>query len=499
MSPITGLTETRRIPRLGVIHLGYKVEMGEGKSRPKAADHFVVPPDYIEAFTELYGEKPKELDIIFPSEMDEQFASQWLKGYSRTRGLVCKGDGKTADRMVPVDPKTGELGDDIADRNAKAVSWTTGIKCAHKECSYYKGKQCREIMCLQFMLPDIEGLGVWQISTSSINSIINVNSCIAFLRTLTGGKIGGIPLKLTIEPQPVTPPDGKTKTVYVLHLRHQGRLSEILAASQKPLMQLLVPPPLELTAGEDLEAYQEGYTTDDPVVVEADTEEEPASVTGEPIEDPTEKQKANLPMPEKAPVVVEVAKAQPPTQPPTQPPKATPVPKSTPAPKAPDVVVQTEEVLTVADQIAKMEAGLPEGYPAKDSQGDATAGHLALLKDHAIHHGLDLGIVYTWVTDAATKAGNVAPSWEQMTQRQIYTLGMLVLKNSKMEEKNVNQGPGPESEQPAGSTERAEELAAADARDVSGAAAAGPAGGETGDADDDGGWAELSAEADAHR
>jgi len=206
--------------------------------------------------------------------------------------------------------------------------------------------------------------------------------------------------------------------------------------------------------------------------------------------------KPGLPMPTKQKaessqgVVGAILDADDTKQPP--PPKTTPVPTSTSAPsKDPDVVEEATKILTAAD--------LPEGFPAKDSQGDATAGHLALLKDHAIHHGLDLGIVYTWVTDAATKAGNVAPSWEQMTQRQIYTLGMLVLKNSKMEEKNVNQGPGPKSEQPAGSTERADERAAADARDVSGAAAAGPAGGETGDADDDGGWAELSAEADAHR
>ena len=56
---------------------------------------------------DAFGEKPKELRILIPVEDDEQWATQYYKAYNLTRGLVCKGDGETATRMVDI--KTGDL------------------------------------------------------------------------------------------------------------------------------------------------------------------------------------------------------------------------------------------------------------------------------------------------------------------------------------------------------------------------------------------------------
>ena len=76
MCPIEGLSETRRITRLGKIHLGIKrISEKTGKEYPSATDYFVCPPE----ITEVYGEKPVKLDIMFPLEDEEVIAHQYLK------------------------------------------------------------------------------------------------------------------------------------------------------------------------------------------------------------------------------------------------------------------------------------------------------------------------------------------------------------------------------------------------------------------------------------
>ncbi len=89
MSPIKGLTTSRRIPRLGKIRLGIKApnKSGEGE-HPVAVDYFVCTPALLEAMGLPTDAKPKELDIMFPIEDSEIFAQQWYRQYSQTRGLV---------------------------------------------------------------------------------------------------------------------------------------------------------------------------------------------------------------------------------------------------------------------------------------------------------------------------------------------------------------------------------------------------------------------------
>ena len=101
--PIKGLSEQRRMPRLGKIHLGVKKQAASGTEYPSATDYFVCPPEV----QEVCGEKPTELNILIPVEDEEYWASQYYRCYSRTRGLVCKGDGETCNRMV--DKKSGDM------------------------------------------------------------------------------------------------------------------------------------------------------------------------------------------------------------------------------------------------------------------------------------------------------------------------------------------------------------------------------------------------------
>ena len=216
---IKHLTEIRRLPRLGKIRLGIKVTPGGDKNPyPKATDYFVVPDEV----KELTGDKPTKLNIMFPSDDEEIVARQYLKAYSYSQGLVCKGDGSFAIRKI--DTATGDLVDKETQDWIFSPNWT----CNPDECVQYIGehRQCRRVMNLVFLMPEIPGLGVWQLDTSSFYSILNVNSCLTLIRALCG-RVSFIPLILSLEPMEVTPPGVKRKTVHVLYIRSGAKLADI--------------------------------------------------------------------------------------------------------------------------------------------------------------------------------------------------------------------------------------------------------------------------------
>ncbi len=209
--PIEGLSDRTLLPRVGKIHLGVKHPV---KGYPMATEYFVLPEDHpqYDALVAAFGAEPKELRIIFPLGNVDDIASQWYKQYSQTRGLICKGDGLTCNRVV--DTKTGEF----PNKDTAETEWKERA-CGGQECPDYLAKKCKEMMCLQFMLPEIPGLGIWQIDTGSVNSIIHINSQFVLLNQ-TLGTIAMQPLILSLEPKEVkVPPSGKLKTVRVMHIR----------------------------------------------------------------------------------------------------------------------------------------------------------------------------------------------------------------------------------------------------------------------------------------
>lgn len=200
---IKGLSEIRRLQRIGKIHLGVKNKNSKGTLYPTAVDYFVVREDestskeIVNAFKAVYGDQPKELNINFPSNDIEKFFPQYLKRYGKGK-LLCKGNGEIASE---INPQTGEAKE---------------IKCLYKDCPYFQKKQCRAIGNLQFFVQEIPG-GIFQIDTSSYNSIINVNSAVDTIKAANNGRIAGIPLKLALQPVQVQA-DGIRKTVYVLNV-----------------------------------------------------------------------------------------------------------------------------------------------------------------------------------------------------------------------------------------------------------------------------------------
>lgn len=226
MSPIKGLSEQRRLPRIGKIAMGYKDPAKN--MAPTATDYFVLPkdnPHYAE-LVERYGAMPRQLPILFLVEDESVFASQFYRCYSRSRGLLCKGDGMTANCLI--DLETGAM----ANKDSQHVKMQE-VACAGRDCPDYKVR-CKEMMALQFVLPEISGLGIWQLDTSSVNSIRNINGAIDLIRAIYG-RIHMVPVLLAMEQIEVVNPDDekrRKKKVWVLNLRSTDNMIQAAIKSR---------------------------------------------------------------------------------------------------------------------------------------------------------------------------------------------------------------------------------------------------------------------------
>jgi hypothetical protein len=163
-----------------------------------------------------------------------------------------------------VDVNTG----DVADRDSTEVRWQKGLTCTGRDCSEYQMKNCKEQMNLLFIMPDLPGAGIYQIDTSSVYSIINVNSQLApgdpnrgvaegFIRAIFH-RISFIPLTLKLAEKEVTPKDDpkhRKKIVRVLSLDTRYSLYQLKEAATKVsgLLSVGIPKPVVDEAPDDLD------------------------------------------------------------------------------------------------------------------------------------------------------------------------------------------------------------------------------------------------------
>jgi hypothetical protein len=239
---IKGLSEIRRLPRLGKIRLGIKVEKklpdGSTVTYPKEVDHFVVPPEV----AEKYGEKPKSLDVMFPPADETRFFTQQYKAYVQ-QGLRCRGDGERANRraadLVWIRKKDGKILDDAnarllqeipkeADHNALVE-----IGCRDPEkgpgCPLVDEGVCRAQGVLFVILPKISMGGVYQITTGSWNNIVAMNSIVDWLKASTPpfNRVVLIPFVLTREPEEIEY-EGKKSVHWLLKPRLPYTLEDMI-------------------------------------------------------------------------------------------------------------------------------------------------------------------------------------------------------------------------------------------------------------------------------
>lgn len=228
---IKGISERRRMPIIGKIRLGVKVNGKHGMYLHETP-YFILPPE----IAQQYGEKTTELDVIFLLDDEERMFPQALKMYGES-GLKCIGNGETASRL-----------------NMQ----TYRFEPQHCPCEFLNTKACNKRANLLVMLPQISSGGLYQIDSSSQDSIDNINGYFEFLKT-TLGRIANIPLKLRRVPH-LSRWQGQLQTHYPLVLRYEGtpELTAQLKADTKDVLAKLrlieVQEPIEMNPAADPEA-----------------------------------------------------------------------------------------------------------------------------------------------------------------------------------------------------------------------------------------------------
>lgn len=196
---INGLSNRRRYPIIGKIRLGIRA-LGKNGGYPIETPYFVVPKEV----QEIYGEKPIELDVMFPSNTPDLIFPQSLRWYGNSHGLKCIGNKKQAQRL-----------------NER----TFRFEPRECPCELLENGDCSERAQLLVMLPKISMAGLYQIDIGSSNSMIDINSYFDWMNTHIG-RFAMIQLKLRRVPRQMVH-KGQPRTHYPLALRFDDSAADV--------------------------------------------------------------------------------------------------------------------------------------------------------------------------------------------------------------------------------------------------------------------------------
>lgn len=193
-----------RLPRLGKIRLGIKKKsMKTGNEYPTETNYFVCPDEV----KEVFGDKPTTLNIMIPVEDQSKFLRQYYACYKSNQMIDCIGDGEQAERRA----------------NDNEI-----VECpSPKDCEYGEKRKCTARMDLMIVLPDVNMGGVYQISTGSINSSIDVRSGLEMAKFIYG-RTAWVPMQLSrVEKKIKDPSTGKMMTHWPMKLNTVGTISQV--------------------------------------------------------------------------------------------------------------------------------------------------------------------------------------------------------------------------------------------------------------------------------
>ena len=217
--PLMIKTLTPRLAEVGKIKIGRRSEKktASGTALPEKLDHFeiysllrdengyLIPDEEMNA---KIGENCRELDIYLPYDDPRLNFPTWYAYYTAS-GAHCFGDGETAKTA------DGEM-----------------IECNPETCEYYQSGKCRMHGRLSVILAQSNSVGgVYVFRTTSIHSIQNIMSSMAFISSLTGGILAGIPLKMRLIPKTVTPDGvGAPVKIWTVNIEFPGGMQNLTKA-----------------------------------------------------------------------------------------------------------------------------------------------------------------------------------------------------------------------------------------------------------------------------
>lgn len=229
-----GLQEVGKV-KIG--NKGAKRTSGSGSEwqPPQKLDHFLITTlergndgNYVldQRLHQKFGTAPKSIPVrLIYDDIALNFATRYICYYGKT--VFCSGDGEYAQRLQKggthitracpcgrQDPKyagdDGQNGpDEIGGSNTKGKCKINGI--------------------LSFIIDGADSVGgVWKFRTTSYNTVVGIMSSLALISRITGGRLAGIPLNMTVSPKTTQDPiKGGQVTVYVVGLTFAGNMETL--------------------------------------------------------------------------------------------------------------------------------------------------------------------------------------------------------------------------------------------------------------------------------
>lgn len=313
--PIEQLSDQRRLSRDFKVRLGQRIDKrtkqvagasdarDPGDSYPRETDYFVLS-EAPEEVKRLYSGTPRALRIMLGFEWNAQSPSgddlvfslyNWA--YGSSRGLKCRGTGRSAEFYgtartndekwaARIEAATGFAAERFEGLNGDPF-WT--VRCFGRDCPKFLHKvrapspdnpaqqidvlapghdrdaSCNDVGILRCFLLDpttdpespdyCRSLGVMELATGSINSIIDLQSGFDLIKPFTGGRTAGIPMTLIRKPTTTFRPVRQVHYTCALHFDHREvqrwsavPLQEVfLSETQRALLKQLQAQPLGMT------------------------------------------------------------------------------------------------------------------------------------------------------------------------------------------------------------------------------------------------------------
>lgn len=254
-------------PRVGKVRLGeqlpvidkqtgeQKMRAGEGVTRPAAIDYFrvdgddgITSPDSAASFREVFGAEPRVLRCQIPGRRIDDVWEGAYRLYG-ARKLKQRCDG------VECDVRTATGGWETR----PCVCRERGIFDVPPGGTPHKDR-CKLGWTLNFLLPEVQGVGVWQVTTGSEISVKRISGWLQMMQALMGDLLM-LEFELRLVPEDVAP-DGKVKQVWVLEPRAVSASPRELLTSGRPVVAEIpaqagpvAPPPAD--DDDDLASYEE--------------------------------------------------------------------------------------------------------------------------------------------------------------------------------------------------------------------------------------------------
>lgn len=215
---------------LGKIKIGNKGAIRKSNSgsdwqAPQKLDHFLITTNergadnnfkLDDSLHKIFGDVPKQIAVrLIYDDISLNFATRYICYYGKT--VFCSGDGEEAQRLQK-------------DGSHKA----TTCPCERQDPKFTgddgKGKgKCKINGILSVIIDGAQTVGgVWKFRTTSYNSVVGILSSLAMIQRITGGRLAGIPMMMTVSPKTVANPlDGKQQTIYVVGLQYAGTMDSL--------------------------------------------------------------------------------------------------------------------------------------------------------------------------------------------------------------------------------------------------------------------------------